>query len=52
MTDARQKKLKRYNRISQQLSELLPETDDRAARMATVNAILHHKMDGFLSCKG
>ncbi len=48
MTDNSQKKLRRYARISEQLSDLLPETDDRLARMASVIAILHHKMDGFL----
>ena len=48
MTDKSQKKLKRYARIKEQLSDLLPVTADRLARMASVIAILHHKMDGFL----
>ncbi len=41
------KKRDRYSRISKQLSELLAMTDDRLARMSTVIAVLHHKMDGF-----
>lgn len=43
----REKKLNRYLRIRQQLSELLPKTDDKLARMATIIALLHHKMDNF-----
>lgn len=42
-----EKKRRRYSRIKEQLSGLLPRTDDRLARMATVAALLHHKMDGF-----
>ena len=41
------KKKGRYNRIHHQLKELLTATDSRIARMATVAAVLHHKMDGF-----
>lgn len=41
------KKKGRYERIFQQLRELLKATDNRVARMATVTALLHHKMDGF-----
>lgn len=37
----------RYARIVDQLRELLKKTDDPVARMATVAAVLHHKMDGF-----
>ena len=37
----------RYQRIVQQLEELLPKTDFLYARMATVNALLYHKMDNF-----
>lgn len=29
------------------MSELLPKTNDKLARMSTVAALLHHKMDGF-----
>lgn len=39
------KKLNRYKRIYSQLSELLPKSNDTLARMATVLAVLHHKMD-------
>ena len=35
---------KRYERIFNQLEELLQRTDNRIARMATVASILHHKM--------
>jgi L-methionine (R)-S-oxide reductase len=41
------KKSRRYSRIKEQLSGLLTRTDDRLARMSTVAALLHHKMDGF-----
>jgi len=34
----------RYERIFNQLKELLQRTDNRIARMATVASILHHKM--------
>lgn len=36
----------RFNRIAEQLSELLAKTDDRAAHRATAVALLHHKMPG------
>jgi len=42
-----QKKKGRYLRIHQQLKELLLKTTDLDARMATVVAVLHHKMDYF-----
>jgi L-methionine (R)-S-oxide reductase len=45
--DYKEKKRNRYSRIASQLQELLPKTDDRLARMATVIALLHHKMDAF-----
>ena len=41
------KKKKRYDRLYDQLSELLPRSDDKLARMSTVIAVLHHKMDYF-----
>lgn len=41
------RKRTRYERIYQQLSGLLNTTDDLVSRMATVAAVLHHKMDGF-----
>ena len=39
------KKEERYSRIYDQLKELLAKTDDPLARMASVCAVLHHKMD-------
>lgn len=42
------KKAGRYQRIYDQLQELLTKTDDVISRMATISAVLHHKMDGFL----
>ena len=39
------KKEGRYSRIYKQLEELLPKTEDSLARMATICAVLHHKMD-------
>ena len=41
------KKEGRYTRILKQLEALLPKTDDPLARMASVCAVLHHKMDYF-----
>jgi L-methionine (R)-S-oxide reductase len=41
------KKEARYLRIYKQLSDLLTKTSDPIARMATINAILYHKMDNF-----
>ena len=41
------KKEGRYKRIIAQLEELLLKTDFLYARMATVNALLYHKMDHF-----
>ncbi|MBN1790644.1 MAG: GAF domain-containing protein [Bacteroidales bacterium] len=42
-----EKKLGRYIRIQTQLRELLQKSDDLISRMATINSILYHKMDGF-----
>jgi L-methionine (R)-S-oxide reductase len=39
------KKEGRYTRIHSQLKELLIKTNDPLARMASVCAVLHHKMD-------
>ncbi|MCF7958060.1 MAG: GAF domain-containing protein [Phycisphaerae bacterium] len=36
-----------YQRIQEQLSDLLTKTDDPIARMATIVAVLHHKMPDF-----
>jgi len=41
------KKLNRYQRIHNQLLELLPKTTDKLARMSTIIAILHNKMDHY-----
>lgn len=41
------KKLNRYKRIYTQLESLLEKSNDFEARMATVIAILHHKIDYF-----
>lgn len=41
------KKAGRYQRIYEQLKDLLVKTNSPIARMATINAVLHHKMDGF-----
>jgi GAF domain-containing protein len=42
-----QKKQGRYDRIYKQLENLLTATDDNIAKMATINAVLYHKMDYF-----
>jgi GAF domain-containing protein len=41
--DARRK---RYERVREQIGELIASTDDRTAHRATVAAILHHKVPG------
>ncbi len=41
------KKAGRYQRIYKQLEVLVPKSNDTQARMATVIAVLHHKMDFF-----
>ena len=41
------KKEGRYNRIYKQLSELVLKSNNTSARMATIIAVLHHKMDYF-----
>jgi L-methionine (R)-S-oxide reductase len=41
------KKSGRYERVFIQLEGLLRKTDDPICRMATVNAVLHHKMDNY-----
>ncbi|MDH5466870.1 MAG: GAF domain-containing protein [Candidatus Aminicenantes bacterium] len=38
---------KRYERIHNQLQELLTKTENKVARMATAAALLHHKMPHF-----
>lgn len=41
------KKAGRYERVITQLEGLLTKTSDINSRMATISAVLHHKMDGF-----
>ena len=41
------KKEGRYTRIYKQLETLVPKTEDPLARMASICAVLHHKMDHF-----
>ena len=41
------KKEGRYSRIYKQLEALLPKTEDPLARMASICAVLHHKMDHY-----
>jgi len=38
---------RRYKRIYEQLRGLLTKTNDKIARMATIVAVLHHKMPHF-----
>lgn len=44
MTTKEKKLARRYERIFQQLEDLLLKTDNKIARLATVAALLHHKM--------
>src|SRR6056297_3031966 len=41
------KKQNRYKRIYSQLTEILPKTTDKLARMSTTVALLHNKMDHY-----
>lgn len=41
------KKRERYDRLYEQLSGLMKKTPDPDARMATIVAVLHHKMEYF-----
>lgn len=41
------KKLARYGRVLDQVRELVTKTSNPIARMATIAALLHHKMEGF-----
>lgn len=42
-----QAKSSRYQRMYQQIKELIIATDNIYSRMATINAVLHHKMKTF-----
>jgi GAF domain-containing protein len=44
------KKAARYQRLHEQLAGLLGKTGDPLARMATIAAVLFHKMDYFFWC--
>lgn len=41
------KKAQRYQRLKFQIQELIVKTDHMPSKMATINAVLHHKMDNF-----
>jgi GAF domain-containing protein len=41
------RKSARYQRIGRQLADLFEKNQDPLSRMATLNALLYHKMDGF-----
>jgi L-methionine (R)-S-oxide reductase len=41
------KKISRYKRIQLQISDLLNKSKNLTAQMATINAVLYYKMDGF-----
>lgn len=43
-------KSKLYERIIEQLKELFKKSDDPVARMATINALLYHKIDYYFWC--
>lgn len=43
----KEKKRSRYQRIYDQLKELVPKSNDPLARMSTIIAVLHHKMNSF-----
>jgi L-methionine (R)-S-oxide reductase len=44
------RKTGRYKRIYTQIEELIIKSDDDIARMATISAVLYHKMDYFFWC--
>ncbi len=43
-------KSKLYERIIEQLKELFKKSNDPVARMATINALLYHKIDYYFWC--
>ncbi len=45
-----EKKQGRYQRLSEQIETLLTKSNDPIARMATVSAVLKHKMNHFFWC--
>jgi L-methionine (R)-S-oxide reductase len=46
----KQKKKERYKRLYDQIEELLNKCDDETARMATISAVLYHKLEYFYWC--
>lgn len=46
----KQKKESRYKRLFVQIEELLKKSSDTTAHMATVSAVLYHKMEYFFWC--
>lgn len=42
-----QSKVKRYERVYEQIKELVEATTNPVSRMATINAILHHKFSNY-----
>ncbi|MGD0710267.1 MAG: GAF domain-containing protein [Bacteroidales bacterium] len=46
----KQKKINRYMRLYLQLEDLLKKSNDETAHMATVSAVLYHKLDYFFWC--
>ncbi|MBN1414722.1 MAG: GAF domain-containing protein [Bacteroidales bacterium] len=47
MSDIKNRKKARYQRVYNQLKLLVIKSENLTSRMATINAILYHKMDGF-----
>jgi GAF domain-containing protein len=46
----KQKKINRYKRLYLQIEELLKKSNDETAHMATVSAVLYHKIEYFFWC--
>ena len=46
----KQKKINRYKRLYLQIEELLKKSNDETAHMATISAVLYHKLDYFFWC--
>ncbi|GAB1404561.1 MAG: GAF domain-containing protein [Lentimicrobiaceae bacterium] len=44
------KKAARYQRLTDQIAELLHKSPDQTAKMATISAVLFHKMEYFFWC--
>lgn len=46
----KQRKINRYKRLLTQIEDLLKKCNDGTARMATISAVLHHKIEYFFWC--